>query len=170
MAEKKQEFKCIYCEKNFDDETKYYDHRDKILCMCFICGKIFKDSTQLYQHLSEHSSDGVYKCFMCTVTTNDIKLMVQHIISHQKKIFKCIKCKVGFYFKHRLEDHIKKHNYHWECEDCKFEAKTLKDLEEHKKSHEKEKQDRFYNVDEFMPTGLQFRDRFTNETIFIHDD
>ena len=170
MAEKKQEFECIYCKESFDDESKYYNHRDKISCMCDFCGEIFKDRTQFIQHLSEHINDGLFKCLMCNETNNDIALLLYHITLHRENPFKCKKCEAEFFMKISLVNHIKKHNYHWECDDCKFEAKTLKDLEEHKKSHEKEKQDRFYNVDEFMPTGLQFRDRFTNETIFIHDD
>ena len=170
MAEKEQEFKCIYCEQNFDDEAEYFNHRDKIMCMCGFCGDIFKDSTQLYKHFSEHSSDGIYKCLMCTVFTNDLVLLLYHITLHRKKPFKCKKCKAEFSKKVNLIDHIKNHNEHWECDNCKFAAKTLKDLEEHNKSHEKEKPERFCNVDEFMPIGLQLRDRFTNETIFIHDD
>ena len=170
MAGKKQEFKCIYCEQSFNDEAEFIFHTDKIECMCNLCGEIFKGRTQISQHLSEHFSDGLIKCLMCKVTTNDVRLMTHHVSLHRKRHFKCIKCEARFCIKFDLIDHIKKHKEYWECDDCIFTSKTLEDLEEHKKCHEIEKPDRFYDVDEFMPTGLQFRDRFTNETIFIHDD
>ena len=162
MAAKKQKFKCIYCEEIFDDEAEYYEHRDDILCMCAICGKVFKD---FYRHLSEHYNDGLFKCFMCRVTTKDGISMTNHITLHQIKIFECKECNAGFCLKNRLIDHVKKHL--WECDKCNFEAKTLKDLDEHKKCHEKENSDRFYSAHEFIPNGLQLKDRFTNETIFI---
>ena len=104
---------------------------------------------------------------MCRVTTNDAISIKNHITLHQIKIFECKKCNAGFCLKTRLVDHVKKHNDLWECDNCKFEAKTLKDLDEHKKCHEKENPDRFYSAHEFIPSGLQLRDRFTNETIFI---
>ena len=167
MAEKKQEFKCIYCENSFDEEAEYYNHREKILCMCSFCGDIFKDGNKLSKHYSEHSSHGLYKCLMCKVFTNDLKLILIHINFHREKPFKCKKCEARFCLKSDLINHFKKHNEQWECNDCKFTTKTLKDLEEHKKCHEKEKPDRFYSEDEFTPNGLQLRDRFTNETIFI---
>ena len=170
MAAKKQEFKCIYCEQIFVDETQYYNHRDEILCMCLFCSEIFKSRTQIKQHFFEHYSDCVFKCFMCTVTSNDMALITRHITVHRIRPFKCKKCEAEFYLKLNLINHIQKHNYLLECDDYRFEEKTLKDLEEHKKCHEKEKPDRFYNVDEFMPSGLHIRDRYTNETIFIHDD
>ena len=161
MAEKKEKFKCIYCEQSFDDETQYDNHRDKIMCMCYFCGEIFKGIHQRSQHFSEHYSNGIFKCFMCTVTTNDERLMIHHISLHQKRLFKCKKCEARFCLKFDLADHIKKHKEHWECDDCKFTTKTLKDLEEHKKCHE------CYSEEEFTPIGLQLRDRFKNETIFI---
>ena len=63
MAAKNQKFKCIYCKTNFDDETRYYNHRDQILCMCEFCAKIFKDTTQFNQHLTDHTSNGI--CALC---------------------------------------------------------------------------------------------------------
>ena len=165
MAEKKQEFECIYCKESFDDESKYFFHRDNIFCMCEYCGEIFKGSTQINEHLYEHYNDGIFMCFMCKVTTNDMKVMIDHISLHQKALFKCIKCKDKFLSKPSLLDHIYKHNYHWECHDCSFTTKTKKDFKEHKKQHEKSK--RFYSIDEFKPIGIQLRTRDKNETIFI---
>ena len=167
MAEKEQKLKCIYCEQSFDEEAEYFFHRDRILCMCNLCGEISKGTTQIAQHFIKHLGDDLFKCLMCTETTNNFESMIQHITLHRKRRFKCKKCEAEFCSKFNLVDHIKKHFDHWKCENCKFTTKILKDLKEHKKSHEKEKPDRFYNVNEFMSTGLQLRDRFTDETIFI---
>ena len=165
MAEKKYEFECAYCKKNFDNETQYHNHRDKILCMCDFCGVIFTNSNQINQHLSGHTSNGTFKCFMCPVTTNDVNLMQHHITLHQKKLFICIRCGANFSLKQSLIDHFKIHNEHWECDDCSFTTTTKKDFEEHNKEHENPK--RFYSIDEFMPIGVQLRTRDKNETIFI---
>ena len=124
MAEKKQEFKCIYCELTFEDEAEYFFHRDRILCMCNLCGEISKGITQISQHSSEHFSGGLFKCLMCTETTNNFVLMVHHITLHRKRRFKCKKCEAEFCLKSNLVDHIKIHFDHWKCENCEFTTKT----------------------------------------------
>ena len=45
MAEKKQEFECIYCRETFVDEVEFIFHTDKIESMCNLCGELSKGRT-----------------------------------------------------------------------------------------------------------------------------
>ena len=167
MAEKKQEFECNYCEKIFEDEAEYIFHKDKIRCMCDFCGEILKDYTQFEQPIYTHTTSGdIFKCWMCRVVTNDAVLMIHHIHMHQRKLFKCKTCTAKFCLKLYLADHIKEHNEHWKCDDCKFETKTLNEYEEHKRLHEKFKRKSSYIGVEYTRNGLQFREYTTTDTIF----
>ncbi|CAG9814880.1 unnamed protein product [Phaedon cochleariae] len=91
--EHEDEFKCCFCERNFDNTSHLLEH---LAChtvdrkfRCEICQKCFISARHLRAHTKVHSPEKKYACLVCSKSVRTKQSLITHLKSHKKH-----KCKV----------------------------------------------------------------------------
>nr|XP_012141954.1 PREDICTED: zinc finger protein 37-like [Megachile rotundata] len=135
---------CPVCQKNFDNEEQMRRHLRKIHVKSFVCSKCNKgyySNVALKEHEKSHEDDSYLECDICHMRFKrkpGLKLHHLRVHSGLEAKFTCNYCQKQYKLKHELTIHVKRnHTDTGETSICKYCGRTVKDVEEHERRHEK---------------------------------
>ena len=82
-----KEFKCQYCNKNFDRESRLKTHLEKQTCLknmdyiCPNCNQGFNSDTKLNNHIKKSNCPKKLKCDLCGSFFRTENLLLNHFKS-----------------------------------------------------------------------------------------
>ncbi|XP_072044388.1 uncharacterized protein [Amphiura filiformis] len=143
-------FKCDQCDKAFVSKSglrgHMMDHTGIRPYVCETCGHGSKNMTDLKNHLLTHNKERSYQCDTCGQRFSSQKGVDKHqsIVHKREKKHKCRYCEKRFRYKPTCNQHEKTHP-EWSgvrkyvCVTCGRDCHIRRKLENHMKTHSKEK-------------------------------
>ena len=142
--------KCDTCEKSFDTPAAMLRHKYthyEYMYECDVCSRGFQFASQLKEHKRVHQIQGDWVCFKpkCGKRFKRESELNAHLVSHNKKQFKCEECPYSNPDPRNLRAHKRRHSDElpFKCASCGEGFKWVQQRIRHVKSgkcHEQNKQ------------------------------
>lgn len=143
-------YKCYLCKKMFKQHIllkKHLQVHNKILYKCGACDKLYSSMAALRKHIVVHTSDGPFKCNMCSIEFEQYSELTEHhqkchAASKDERKYVCEVCGKRFRYRLSVRKHMELHNMEedktamFQCDICTKKFRHISSLSRHKKSHE----------------------------------
>ena len=121
--------------KTLNEHKRIHLHAD---LQCSYCEYKATNAEELTLHLSRHSGDNPYFCYLCDMKFKTRTQLNQHMPKHsEEKPFVCTKCFAGFKWKHALKSHMVVHSNTKDhlCDICGYATAHKSQLKAHRLIH-----------------------------------
>jgi hypothetical protein len=139
---------CFVCDKRFNDSYAMRYHKfqlhgviseadKKLLKTCNVCDEQFFMASKLVQHMLKHK-EKFYKCKFCKSDFKSKNDVVDHQVrQHKQKCFECKTCGLKYIASCDLRMHERSHSHlmPFKCDVCKNSYRRRQDVKDHMKTH-----------------------------------